>query len=113
MRNYLEFIIAAEGVDPDEIAGAEEAVLNAWNEINYAQSPESWVIRKETVQELFDAMRACSKREQTYISYRFGYPDGSSDKMLKGTAVHFHLTESRAKKLETQALDNIRLELPW
>ena len=113
MRNYLVFIIAAEGVDPDEIAGAEEAALSAWDEINYAQSPKSWVIRKETAQELFDAVQTCTKREQTYISYRFGYPGGSSDKTLNETAVHFHLTESRAKKLETQALDNIRLELPW
>ena len=113
VRTHLDFIIAAEGVDPNEIAGPEEAVLNAWDEINYAQSPESWVIRKETAQELFDAVRACSKREQTYISYRFGYPDGSSDKTLKETAVHFHLTESCAKKLEIQALDNIRLEVPW
>ena len=113
MRGHLDFIIDAEGADPDEIAGAEDAVLGAWDEINYAQSPESWVIRKETAQELFDAVRACSKREQTYISYRFGYPGGSSDKTLNETAVHFHLTESRAKKLEIKALDNIRLELPW
>lgn len=113
MRNHLDFIIAAECVDLDEIVGIGEAALSVWNEINYAQSPERWVIRKETAWELFDAVRMCSKREQTYISYRFGYPDNSSDKTLKETAAHFHLTESRARKLETQALDNIRLELPW
>ena len=113
MRKHLDFFIAAEFDDLDEIAGAEGSALSAWDEINYVWSPESWVIRKETAQELFDAVRVCSKREQTYISYRFGYPDGSPEKTLKESAAHFHLTESRAKKLETQALDNIRLELPW
>lgn len=113
MRNHLDFFIAAECDDLDEIAGAEESALSAWDEINYEWSPESWVIRKETAQELFDAVRVCSKREQTYISYRFGYPDGSPEKTLKESAAHFHLTESRAKKLEALALDNIRLELPW
>lgn len=113
MRNHLDFFIAAECDDLDEIAGAEESALSAWDEINYVWSPESWVIRKETAQELFDAVRVCSKREQTYISYRFGYPDGSPEKTLKESAAHFHLTESRAKKLEALALDNIRLELPW
>ena len=113
MRNYIDFITAAECVDLDEIARAEEAALSVWDEINYVQSPESWVIRKETAWELFHAVWACSKREQTYIGYRFGYPDGASDKTLKETAAHFHLTESRAKKLETLALDNVWLELPW
>ena len=113
MRNHLDFFIAAECDDLDEIAGAEESALSAWDEINYVWPPESWVIRKETAQELFDAVRVCSKREQTYISYRFGYPDGSPEKTLKESAAHFHLTESRAKKLEALALDNIRLELPW
>ena len=113
MRNHLDFIIAAECVDLNEIAGSEEAALSAWDEIDYVWSPESWVIRKETARELFDAVRVCSKREQAYIRYRFGYPDGSPDKTLKETAAHFHLTKSRAKKLEAMALDNIRLELPW
>ena len=113
MRHYLDFIIAAECVDLDEIAKAEEVALSVWDEINYIQSPENWVIQKETAHELFDAVRACSKREQTYISYRFGYPDDLPDKTLKEAAAHFHLTESRAKKLEAMALDNIRLELPW
>lgn len=113
MRNHLDFFIAAECDDLDEIAGAEESALSAWDEINYEWSPESWVIRKETARELFDAVRVCSKREQTYISYRFGYPGDSPEKTLKESAAHFHLTESRAKKLEALALDNIRLELPW
>ena len=113
MRSYLSFIIAAECVDLDEIAEAGEAALSVWDEVNFVQSPESWVIRNETAREVFDAVRACSAREQTYINYRFGYPDDLPGNTLKETAVHFHLTESRAKKLETLALDNVRLRLPW
>ena len=30
-----------------------------------------------------------------------------------GTAIYFHLTKSRAKKTEEQAMDNLWLELPW
>ena len=113
MRSYLKFIIAAECVDLDEIAEAREAALSVWDEINFVQSPESWVIQKETARELFDAVRRCSEREQTYIGYRFGYPDDLPGNTLKETASHFHLTESRAKKLETQALDNVRQGLLW
>ena len=32
---------------------------------------------------------------------------------LIGTAIYFHLTKSRAKKTEEQAMDNLWLELPW
>ena len=32
---------------------------------------------------------------------------------LIGTALHFHLSESRAKSTEALALDNLWLELPW
>ena len=32
---------------------------------------------------------------------------------LIGTAIHFHLSENRAKKLEGEAMDNLWLELPW
>ena len=30
-----------------------------------------------------------------------------------GAAIHFNLSESRAKKTEEQAMDNLWLELPW
>ena len=30
-----------------------------------------------------------------------------------GSAIHFNLSESRAKTLEDTAMDNLWLELPW
>ena len=32
---------------------------------------------------------------------------------MVGTAIHFNLRESRAKKKEEDAMDNLWLELPW
>ena len=77
-----------------------------------AQSPEENYIQKETLAELYQAMRKLSAREQTYLLYRFGFADDMAHPLI-GTALHFHLTESRAKRTEEQALDNLWLELPW
>ena len=51
-------------------------------------------------------------REQTYLLYRYGFTDGEEHPLI-GTAIYFHLTKSRAKKTEEQAMDNLWLELPW
>lgn len=77
-----------------------------------AQSPEEHYIQKETLAELYQAMGKLSAREQTYLLYRFGFADDMAHPLI-GTALHFHLTESRAKRTEEQALDNLWLELPW
>lgn len=77
-----------------------------------ARSPEETYIQKETLAELYRALRKLSAREQTYLLYRFGFTDDMAHPLI-GTALHFHLTESRAKRTEEQALDNLWLELPW
>lgn len=77
-----------------------------------ARSPEETYIQKETLAELYQALRKLSAREQTYLLYRFGFMDDMAHPLI-GTALHFHLTESRAKRTEEQALDNLWLELSW
>ena len=77
-----------------------------------ARSPEETYIQKETLAELYRALRKLSAREQTYLLYRFGFTDDMAHPLI-GTALHFHLTESRAKRTEEQSLDNLWLELPW
>ena len=47
-----------------------------------------------------------------YLRYRFGFDD-DVEHPLTETAKHFHLSESRARKTEVQALDDVWLELPW
>ena len=40
-------------------------------------------------------------------------PRAGTEHPLTETARHFNLSESRAKKVEALALDNVWLELPW
>lgn len=77
-----------------------------------AKSPERVVTEQETYRELYDALDKLSPREQTYLLYRYGFTDGMEHPLI-GTAMHFHLSESRAKRTEETAMDNLWLELPW
>ena len=47
-----------------------------------------------------------------YLLYRYGFTDDIEHPLI-GTAIHFNLSESRAKKIEEDAMDNLWLELPW
>ncbi|MGN1026456.1 MAG: hypothetical protein ACI4P4_08620, partial [Faecousia sp.] len=51
-------------------------------------------------------------RDEQYLRYRFGFDD-DVEHPLTETAKHFNLSESRAKRTEALALDNVWLELPW
>lgn len=77
-----------------------------------AKSPERIVTEQETYRELYDALDKLSPREQTYLLYRYGFTDGVEHPLI-GTALHFHLSESRAKRTEETAMENLWLELPW
>lgn len=77
-----------------------------------AKSPERIVTEQETYRELYGALDKLSPREQTYLLYRYGFTDGREHPLI-GTALHFHLSESRAKRTEETAMDNLWLELPW
>ena len=77
-----------------------------------SQTPEQIYIKRKQLMELYAAMDKLTAREQTYLLYRFGFED-DLEHPLVGTALHFHLSESRTKKLEAQALDDLWLELPW
>ena len=90
---------------------AAPAIRNAMTD-PLARSPEEIYIKQEELSELYQALEKLSAREQTYLLYRFGFADDTAHPLL-GTALHFHLTESRAKRTEEQALDNLWLELPW
>lgn len=77
-----------------------------------AKTPEQNYIEKENIRELYDALKKLTAREQTYLLYRYGFTDDMEHPLI-GTAIHFHLSENRAKRLEDQAMDNLWLELPW
>ncbi len=64
-----------------------------------AKSPEKIYIEQETLRELYDALDRIGDREQAYLLYRYCFTDDVAHTMI-GTAIHFNLSESRAKKLE-------------
>ena len=97
----------------DEVLPGEERLLRmeAVADIT-AKSPEQVYEEKETLRELYEGLGQISEREQTYLLYHHGFTDDVGHTLI-GTAIHFHLSESRAKKLEDEAMDNLWLELPW
>ena len=76
-----------------------------------SRSPEEIFIEKETLRELYSALGNVDARGQTYLLYRFGFID-DIEHTLTGTAIHFRLSKSRAKRTEEQSLDALRSEMP-
>ena len=97
----------------DEMLPGEERLLRMEAVAdNAVKSPEQVYEERETLRELYEGLGQISEREQTYLMYRHGFTDDIGHTLI-GTAIHFHLSESRAKKLEGEAMDNLWLELPW
>lgn len=97
----------------DEVLPGEERLLRMEAVADIAaKSPEQVYEERETLRELYEGLGQISEREQTYLMYRHGFTDDIGHTLI-GTAIHFHLSESRAKKLEGEAMDNLWLELPW
>lgn len=77
------------------------------------KTPEQLYLERESFEELHVALGRIEPSERGYIEYRFGFDDEDTERTLTQTARHFHLSESRARMTERQALDDVRLELPW
>ena len=74
-------------------------------------SPEQRTMKNEVLRELYTAMDQLSERERCYVLYRYGFLD-SDEHTLTETAVHFHLSESRARGIEESALSHLREFMP-
>ena len=97
----------------DEVLPGEERLLRMEAVADIAaKSPEQGYEERETLRELYEGLGQISEREQTYLLYRHGFTDDIGHTLI-GTAIHFHLSEKRAKRLEGEAMDNLWLELPW
>ena len=97
----------------DEVLPGEDRLLRMEAVAdNAVKSPEQVYEERETLRELYEGLGQISEREQTYLLYRHGFTDDIGHTLI-GTAIHFHLSENRAKKLEGEAMDNLWLELPW
>ena len=97
----------------DEILPGEERLLRIEAIADpIAKSPEWIYIKQEAFRELYEGLDRIGEREQAYLLYRYGFTDDVAHTLI-GTAIHFNLRESRAKKIEENAMDNLWLELPW
>lgn len=106
--------LAFQKICLDDVVPGEERMLRIEAIANHpiAKSSEKIYIEQETLRELYEALDWIGDREQAYLLYRYGFIDDVEHTMI-GTAIHFNLRESRAKKLEETAMDNLWLELPW
>ena len=77
------------------------------------KTPEQLYLERESFEELHAALGRIEPRQRGYIEYRFGFDDEDTERTLTQTARHFHLSESRARRTERQAVDDVWLELPW
>lgn len=116
---YEQRMVASENglglqkVRLDEVLPGEERLLRMEAVADIAaKSPEQVYEERETLRELYEGLGQISEREQTYLLYRHGFTDDIGHTLI-GTAIHFHLSEKRAKKLEGEVMDNLWLELPW
>lgn len=97
----------------DDVLDADERLLRIESIADpNTQTPEQVVLRREQLAELYAGLDRLTARERTWLLYRHGFTDGA-EHPLTAAARHFHLRENRARSLDKQALDNLRLELPW
>lgn len=105
--NGLQRVYLDDVLDADERLLRIEAVADP-----HTQTPEQVVLRREQLAELYAGLDNLTAREQTWLLYRHGFADGA-EHPLTAAARHFHLSENRARALDAQAIDDLRLELPW
>lgn len=96
----------APGYDPADDVTYGEIILD-----EYSKTPEQIFIKKETIEEVRNALQTISDRERAYLHYRYGFADELQHDQSE-TAAHFHLSTSRAKSIEKTALHNVRQALP-
>ena len=103
----LSSIISLDDLAKDEAQSKHNFVADPTR-----QTPEQIYLAQERNDDLHHALDRIEAREEQYLRYRFGFDD-DMEHPLTETARHFNLSESRAKKSEALALDNVWLELPW
>lgn len=96
----------------DELAKDEVRSKHSFNADPTLQTPEQIYLAQEHLDDIHHALDMIEDRDEQYLRYRYGFDD-DVEHPLTETAKHFHLSESRAKKTEALALDNVWLELPW
>ena len=77
---------------------------------SYEADPETICIRKEQLEELYAAIHALSKRHHAWVICRYGFDDDVYKPLAEMGRI-YHLSESRAKKTEDEAVGQLRKKL--
>lgn len=103
----LNSIISLDELAKDEVRSMHNFIADPTR-----QTPEQIYLAQERHDDIHRTLEMIEAREERYLRYRFGFED-DTEHPLTETAKRFHLSESRAKRTEAQALDNVWLKLPW
>ena len=79
---------------------------------SYEADPETICIRKEQLEELYAAIRVLSPRHHTWVKCRYGFDDDVYKSLAEMGRI-WHLSESRAKKTEDEAVGQLRKKLKF
>ena len=79
---------------------------------SYEADPEIICIRKEQLEELYAAIRALSPRHHTWVKCRYGFDDDVYKSLAEMGRI-WHLSESRTKKTEDEAVGQLRKKLKF
>ncbi len=104
----MKVIISLDKYVKDENASKHEVYADPTQ-----RNPEQIYLEKERDEDVHTALERINVRESAYLGYRFGFDEADVERPMTETARYFHLSTSRAKSMEKQALDNVWLELPW
>lgn len=105
-RTGGSFLILNAPIRDEERMTLEETIADESN-----LSPEQRAIKAEVLRELYSGIDQLPERERSYVLYRYGFLD-SEEHTLTETARHFHLSESRARGIEENALARLQASMP-
>ncbi len=77
---------------------------------SYEADPETIYIRKEQLEELYATIHALSPRHHAWVKCRYGFDDDVYKPLAEMVRI-YHLSESRAKKTEDEAVGQLRKKL--
>ena len=92
--------------DSDRFTGRMKAQLPS----SYEANPETICIRKEQLEELYAAIHSLTPRHHTWVKCRYGFDDDVYKSLAEMGRI-WHLSESRAKKTEDEAIGKLRRKL--
>ena len=76
----------------------------------YEANPETIFIQKEQLEELYAAIRSLSPRHHAWIICRYGFNDDVYKSVAEMSRI-YHLSESRAKRTEDEAIGKLRKKM--